>query len=165
MTSNDRSEGCISYVPMMLDRDAERLPWLRGTPLGRLVVPDVCRNRATSSGFGGSCLAAPKLGRCEFPPALGLISRSLPVAHTGMWTNLVQETADLQGSLLHDSQKAKTLAGSLWHAWSCSLMKGSYAKPQQPVCIVMKCMMVPDPGLCALVSHLILAPASEMSMS
>ena len=37
----------------MLARDAARLEWERGTPLGRLVVPEVWRKRATSEGRGG----------------------------------------------------------------------------------------------------------------
>jgi hypothetical protein len=38
----------------MLARDAARLPCDKGTPLGRPVVPLVCRNSATSSGRAGS---------------------------------------------------------------------------------------------------------------
>jgi len=38
----------------MLASDAAMLAWVRGTPLGREVVPEVCRKRAVSVGRGGS---------------------------------------------------------------------------------------------------------------
>ena len=34
----------------MVEMAAIRFPWVRGTPLGRLVVPLVCRKRAVASG-------------------------------------------------------------------------------------------------------------------
>ena len=37
----------------MLSIDFIKLAWVSGTPLGRLVVPEVCRNSATSSSEGG----------------------------------------------------------------------------------------------------------------
>ena len=40
-------------MAVMLAREEARLEWERGTPLGRLVVPEVWRNRATSEGRGG----------------------------------------------------------------------------------------------------------------
>ena len=46
----------------MLRIDAIRLACVSGTPLGRLVVPLVCRNRAMSSGRGGSGIARPAAG-------------------------------------------------------------------------------------------------------
>ena len=39
----------------MLSRLARRFAWLRGTALGRDVVPLVCSSRATSPGCAGSC--------------------------------------------------------------------------------------------------------------
>ena len=38
----------------MFVRDDARLPWVKGTPFGREVVPEVWRKRATSDGCGGS---------------------------------------------------------------------------------------------------------------
>ena len=37
----------------MLSIDFIKLAWVSGTPLGRFVVPEVCRNSATSSSEGG----------------------------------------------------------------------------------------------------------------
>ena len=53
-------------MPTMLPRDDARLAWLRGTPLGRLVVPLVWRKRAMSSGGGAFGLAL-ALQCCAFP--------------------------------------------------------------------------------------------------
>ena len=36
----------------MFLKDAIKLPWVKGTPFGLLVVPDVCRKRAMSSSEG-----------------------------------------------------------------------------------------------------------------
>ncbi|BAH92877.1 Os04g0683750 [Oryza sativa Japonica Group] len=46
------------YTARMFWTDAARLRCVSGTPLGRLVVPEVCRNSATSDGSLAKSLAA-----------------------------------------------------------------------------------------------------------
>lgn len=59
-----------THTWMMLSSEAARLAWVSGTPLGRAVVPLVCKNRASSSGCGGSCRYWEGLGFVQVP-ALG----------------------------------------------------------------------------------------------
>ncbi len=50
---------CAAPTREMLSSEAARLVCVSGTPLGRLVVPLVWRNSATSTGSGGSGSASP----------------------------------------------------------------------------------------------------------
>lgn len=54
ITIRVRSDGVSSYVAMMCLMEDARFFCVSGTPLGRLVVPEVCRKSASSpsSGFG-----------------------------------------------------------------------------------------------------------------
>ena len=82
MTTIATSSGVSSYVSPMLVSDAIRLACVSGTPLGLLVVPDVCRNSATSSGDG---------------PSTSLLAVSAPPSRDSMTAPRSSSAADTAG--------------------------------------------------------------------
>ena len=61
-----------------------RLSWVRGTPLGRLVVPDVCRKSATSD---GSLAGGP--GFELIPMLAGSVAWGMPSLVAAAWAEIL----------------------------------------------------------------------------